>query len=114
VKTNVTRYSPTFKFQVCWRPSRPRGRGPRPRWRGPTGCTWSRWPMEEAHLKGESMEKRMKGRHVSSIAHHSSRVTHHEFYYRSPMEYLISEGIVPKTLAENGVRGGSAPRGAGP
>jgi len=26
-----------------------------------------------------------------------------------PMEYLISNGIAPKTLAENGVRSGSAP-----
>jgi len=28
--------------------------------------------------------------------------------YRSPTEYLISHGIAPKTLAENGVESGSA------
>jgi len=28
---------------------------------------------------------------------------------RSPIEYLINEGIVPKTLAETGVKSGSAP-----
>ena len=55
------------------------------------------------------MEKRMKGRHVSSIAHHSSRVTRHGFYYRSPMEYLASKGFIPKTLAEIDLESGSVP-----
>ena len=34
---------------------------------------------------------------------------HSSLDYRSPMEYLISNGIVPKTLAENGAKSGSAP-----
>lgn len=54
------------------------------------------------------MEKPMKSRCASSIAHYSSRVTRHRFCYRSPIEYLISNKLVPKTLAENGVRSGSA------
>jgi len=39
---------------------------------------------------------------------------HSSLGYRPPMEYLINEGIVPKTLAETGLKSGSAPRGAGP
>jgi len=35
---------------------------------------------------------------------------HSSLDYRSPMEYLINEGIVPRTLAENGVKSGSASR----
>ena len=39
-------------------------------------CTRLHWPMEEAN-EGPSC-----------LVYYSSRVTHHEFYYRSPMEYL--------------------------
>jgi len=53
------------------------------------------------------MEKRMKGRHASFIAHHSSRVTRHGFCYRSPMEYLTSKGFIPETLAEIDLESGS-------
>jgi len=51
----------------------------------------------------------MKDRHVSSIVHRSSRVTRQGFYYRSPMKYLIGEGFIPETLAENRVKSGSSP-----
>jgi len=53
------------------------------------------------------MGKRMKGHHVSSIARHSSRVTHHGFYYRSSMGYLASVGFIPKMLAEIGLESSS-------
>ena len=33
---------------------------------------------------------------------------HSRLGYRSPMEYLVSEGFVPRTLAENGCQSGSA------
>jgi len=86
----------------------PQGRGEGHR--GPSGLglrgrSRDRGGVEEALLKGETME-RMKVCHVLSITHHSSRVTHHRFHYRSPMEYLVNEGFIPKTLAENGVKSG--------
>jgi len=34
---------------------------------------------------------------------------HSRLGYRSPMEYLVNEGFAPRTLAENGVKSGSAP-----
>jgi len=34
---------------------------------------------------------------------------HSSLDYRSPLEYLISKGIVPKRLAENGAKSDSAP-----
>jgi len=62
------------------------------------------WPIAEAHLKGKNMEKRRKGRHALPTAYHSSCVTRHRFCYQSPMKYFISNELVPRTLAGNGVR----------
>jgi len=60
------------------------------------------------------MEKRMKGRHASFIAHHSSRVTRHGFYYRSPVEYLTSVGFIPKNVSRKRGQRWFRFRGAGP
>jgi len=46
--------------------------------------------------------ERMKVCHVLSITHHSSCVI------GRPWSILISNGIVPKTLAEDGAKSGSA------
>ena len=109
MKTNGTRYSPAFKFRVVLETLKAEGKGTEAQVAPACGVHPPALANGRSVSKRRSMEKRMKGRHVSSITHYSSRVTHHEFYYRSPMEYLISEGIVPKTLAESGVKSGSAP-----
>jgi len=72
MKSHGARYSPTFKFQVVLEASKAERKGTEAQVARAYGGTRLHWPMEEAHLKGESVEKRMKGRHVSTII-----ITHH-------------------------------------
>ena len=53
--------------------------------------------------------ERMKACQPLSIAPHLSRVIPYRARHWSPMEYLASEGFVPKTLAEIGPKSGSIP-----
>ena len=55
--------------------------------------------------------------YTSRLTHYSSPITHQDstcrhlrLDYRSPMEYLVNEGFAPRTLAETGVKSGSATR----
>ena len=100
MKSNGNRYSPAFKFRVVLKALKAEGKGAEAQ----VAQVYGVHPPALANWK-----EQMKGRHALSIAHHSSRITHHGFYYRSPMEYLASEGFVPKTLAEIGPKSGSVP-----
>jgi len=42
------------------------------------------------------------------MGYYNNERRHSRLGYRSPMEYLINEGFIPETLAENGVKSGSA------
>ena len=96
MKKGGTRYSPAFKFRVVLEALKAEGKGAEAQVAPACGVHPPALANGRSTSKRRSMEKRMKGRHVSSITHYSSRVTHHEFYYRSPMEYLqtrFEEGL---------------------
>ena len=79
MKSNGNRYSPAFKFRVVLEALKAEGKGAEAQ----VAQVYGVHPPALANWK-----KQMKGRHALSIAHHSLRITHHGFYYRSPMEYL--------------------------
>jgi len=69
-----------------------------------------------AHFKGENASLFLDAATLEElewvigrqINHYNCERRHSSLDYRSPMEYLINNGIVPKTLAENGAKSGSA------
>lgn len=69
-----------------------------------------------AHFKGENVAlfleaatlERLEWVIARQMGYYNYERRHSRLDYRSPMEYLVSEGVIPETLVENGVKSGSA------
>lgn len=69
-----------------------------------------------AHFKGENVSLFLETASLEElewvigkrVEYYNYKRRHSRLGYRSPVEYLESEGFIPKTLAENGLQSGSA------
>ena len=76
---------------------------------------WGRFKVENGSLFGDAATLgELEWAIGRQMKYHNHERRHSRLGYRSPMEYLASEGFVPKTLAEIGPKSGSAFRGAHP
>jgi len=70
-----------------------------------------------AHFKGENVSLFLDAATLEELEwvigrqmnYYNCERRHSRLAYRSPMEYLISAGFIPETLAESGGKSGSAP-----
>jgi len=75
-----------------------------------------------AHFKGENVSLFLDAATLEElewvigrqINYYNCERRHSSLNYRSPMEYFISKGIVPKMLAETGAQSDSAPGAQAP
>ena len=71
---------------------------------------WGRFKVENGSLFGDAATLgELEWAIGRQMRYHNHGRRHSRLGYRSPMEYLASEGFVPKTLAEIGPKSGSVP-----
>ncbi len=71
---------------------------------------WGRFKVENGSLFGDAATLgELEWAIGRQMKYHNHERRHSRLGYRSPMEYLASEGFVPKTLAEIGSKSGSVP-----
>ena len=71
---------------------------------------WGRFKVENGSLFGDAATLgELEWTIGRQMRYHNHGRRHSRLGYRSPMEYLASEGFVPKTLAEIGPKSGSVP-----
>ncbi len=71
---------------------------------------WGRFKVENGSLFGDAATLgELEWTIGRQMRYHNHGRRHSRLGYRSPMEYLASEGFVPKTLAETGPKSGSVP-----
>ena len=71
---------------------------------------WGRFKVENGSLFGDAATLgELEWAIGRQMKYHNHGRRHPRLGYRSPMEYLTSEGFVPKTLAEIGPKSGSVP-----